>query len=217
MFAFYPPLPYYPVELLHLLGLSFFASIKLSFLLAFLLSGLFMYSLVRDLFGRLAGLVAAVFYVYAPYHSVDVYVRGALNEAWGMVWFPLILLYAKRIIAPSNPTATTRKRNLIFLALSYAALLLSHNVMTLIFTPILALWSLYWIATTRHWLRLKPLLIAGLWGVGLAAFFFLPVVLEKRFVHVETRLVVVPSRAATPATPRPSSSIRFVASVEKAR
>ena len=34
----------------------------------------------------------------APYHAVDIYVRGEMGEGWAMVWFPLILWTAYRLI-----------------------------------------------------------------------------------------------------------------------
>lgn len=184
MFNYYPPLPYYVAEGFYLLGVDIFWSIKLTFVLSFILSGLFMYLLVGSLFGTLPGLVAAVFYVWAPYHSVDVYVRGAMNESWGLTFFPVILYFCYRLAR-----ADKSKWLVPALAASYAALLLSHNVMTLLFSPILALWSLGWLFYFKTWKQIKALLIGGLWGVALAAFFFLPVTLEKDLVHVETMTI----------------------------
>jgi len=134
LMQYYPPMPYYPAEVLHLFGVNFFWAAKIMFILAFVLSGLAMYLLTKEFFGILPAIVAAVFYVYAPYHSVDIYVRGAMNEAWGMVWFPLIFLYAYKIITQNKPL------DRIKFAVSFASLLLSHNVMTLIFAPSLAIW-----------------------------------------------------------------------------
>jgi hypothetical protein len=184
LFQFYPPLPYYLGETFHLLGIDLFWSVKLLFIIAFLASGLAMYYFAKKILNPLAGIVAAVFYVYAPYHSVDIYVRGAMNEAWGMIWFPLVLLFAYELIHSPN-----RKSPLIKLSLSYAGLLLSHNVMTLIFTPLLGLWALFWLFITKKWLKIKDLFIAGVWAIGLAAFFFIPVTLEGKFVHVETMTI----------------------------
>ena len=53
--------------------------------------------LAADLWGDWGGLLSAVFYIWAPYHSVDVFVRGAMNEAWAFVWFPLIFWSAKKL------------------------------------------------------------------------------------------------------------------------
>lgn len=185
MFHFYPPLPYYPAEAMSLFGVSLFSSIEIMFILSLLLSGYFMYFLASEFFGGLGGIVAAVFYVYAPYHSLDVYVRGAMNEAWGMVWFPLILLFSYKIIKSENVV----KKYFLGFALSVTALMLSHNVMTMIFAPVALLWSLFWLWQKKAWKNLKPLVLGALLAVGLSAFFFIPVILEKSSVHVESMTI----------------------------
>jgi hypothetical protein len=189
MFHFYPPLPYYPAEIMHLLGVSLFSSVEIMFILSLLLSGYFMYFFAKEFFGHFAGLVAAVFYVYAPYHSLDVYVRGAMNEAWGMVWFPLILLYSYRLIKAKSEKFSLNKKNFLGFSLSVTALMLSHNVMTMIFAPVAILWSLYWLYQKKAWKNMKYLTLAGMLAVGLSAFFFIPVILEKNSVHVESMTV----------------------------
>ncbi|MBU1070906.1 glycosyltransferase family 39 protein [Patescibacteria group bacterium] len=182
MFHFYPPLPYYPAEVMHLLGVSLFTSIEVMFILSLLLSGFFMYFLASEFFGTMGGLVAAVFYVYAPYHSLDVYVRGAMNEAWGMVWFPLILLFSYKLIK----TSKYNRKYFLGFSLSVAALILSHNIMTMIFAPVAVIWSLFWFWQKKTWKNLKLLVLGGLLAIGLSAFFFIPVILEKSSVHVES-------------------------------
>src|SRR3989338_3947140 len=100
-----------------------------------------------------------------------------------MVWVPLIFLYAYKIITQNKPL------DRIKFAVSFASLLLSHNVMTLIFAPSLAIWCLFWIITTQKWRSLIPLILSGVWAVSLAAFFFIPVILESKFVHVESMTI----------------------------
>ncbi|GAF99922.1 unnamed protein product, partial [marine sediment metagenome] len=97
LFNYYPPLPYYLGELFYLLGFSLINSVKLLFGLGFILSGIFMYLLAREFWGNLGGFLAGIFYIYAPYHAVDVYVRGAMGEHWALVCFPLILLAVYKV------------------------------------------------------------------------------------------------------------------------
>ncbi|EKD53091.1 MAG: hypothetical protein ACD_61C00158G0002 [uncultured bacterium] len=184
LMQFYPPMPYYPMELMVLLGAGYFLPVKVMFALAFLLSGLGMFLLAKEFFGRWGGVLAATLYVYSPYHSVDIYVRGAMNEGWGMVWFPFVLLYIYRLITKENS-----KRNFIFLSLALALQLTSHNVMTLVFAPTAIIWALFWLWKTKKLAKIKDLFLAGLLGVGLSAFFFIPVVLEQKFVHVDTMTI----------------------------
>lgn len=183
LMEFYPPMPYYPMELMVMFGLGFFWPVKIMFALSFILSGLGMYYLAKEFFGKWGGILSALFYVYAPYHSVDVYVRGAQNEAWGMVWFPFVLLYLYKLI-----TKKFSWKNFLLLSLALFSQLISHNVMTLIFAPTAIIWAIFWIWRSKNFKSIKHLILSGLLGVGLSAFFFIPVVLEQKFVHVDSMM-----------------------------
>lgn len=180
LFNYYPPLPYLFGEIFRLFHISFVNTVKLTFLASFIFSGLTMYIFARQFWGRLGGFLSSVFYIWAPYHAVDIYVRGALNEAWALAWFPLILWSSYRLIK------FARFRYVVILALGWFGLFSSHNLMVIIFTPLFAVWLLFWLARTKSWVTTLYLGVAGIWGLSLAAFFSLPAVLEQSFVHVET-------------------------------
>src|SRR3989338_8712326 len=91
LFNFYPPLVYMLGEVFHLLGFGFIDSVKLVFFFSVFGSGIAMFILVKELWGRLACLTASLFYMVLPYIALDIYVRGALAEAFSFVWLPLIL------------------------------------------------------------------------------------------------------------------------------
>lgn len=174
LFNFYPPLPYLTGEIFRLIDFSFVWTVKLTFALSIIGSGIGMYFLAKEFFGKLGGIVSAIFYVFAPYHAVDVYVRGAMNESWALLFFPLILLFSYRF-------------SLIPLALSWAGLLLSHNLMAMIFAPVFAGWCIIWIYRSKKWLfSIYHLALSGLFALGLSAFFTLPAIFEQRLVHVDT-------------------------------
>ncbi len=185
LFNFYPPLPYYIGQIFRWLGFSFVATVKLVFALQFFLSGVAMFILASDLWGISGGLLSSVFYIWAPYHSVDVYVRGAMNEAWAFIWFPLIFWAAKKMIEKVD------LKYLSWLSFSYAMLFLTHNVMAMIFTPAVLAWILYWMVKEKKlpwqdWKLLGRFVLSGFWALGLAAFFTLPMFFEKKYAQVET-------------------------------
>lgn len=183
LFNYYPSLPNYVGEISRVIGISLIDTVKILVVLSFFLSGLTMYLLGREFWGRWGGLLSAVFYVYAPYHAVDIYVRGAMAEAWALVWFPLIYWSLYKLI-------TTQKWLYVPVAsLSVALLMLSHNPMLLIFAPTAVVWSLFWIWRSCTVRVLPKLVLSGVWALGLAAFFTLPVLFEQKFVHVETMLM----------------------------
>ena len=84
----YAPLATYLGQAFHLLGFGWEASVKLVFCLSIVASGLAMYGFVASWAGRRAGLVAAVAYIYIPYHLVDLYVRAALAESVALIFLP---------------------------------------------------------------------------------------------------------------------------------
>lgn len=180
LFNFYPPLPYYIGQVIHWVGFSFLDTVKILVILNFVISGLTMYLLAQAFWGRWGGLVAGIFYIYAPYHAVDVYVRGAINEAWALTWFPAIFWGLYRLIV------TNKWYYVPFLAFFTALLMLSHNPMLMIFTPSVFIWGGFWLLVKRNFKVLPKLVASGIWALGLAAFFTLPVIFEQKYAHVES-------------------------------
>jgi len=182
-FNYYSPLPYYIMEGFHLLGFSILGSVKIGFILSFVLSALAMFLLGRSLWGNFGGFTSAVFYTYAPYRAMDVYNRGAVGEFWALVFFPLIFWAIYQFLK------SDKRVYLLWLALSFGGLLLSHNISSMIFLPFIAGWTLILLFVLKKWSLLPKLFFSGFWGIGLAAFFILPAILEQKFAHTETMLM----------------------------
>jgi len=144
LFNYYPPLPYYLGEIFHLLGFSFINSVKILFILALFFSGFFAYLLGKELWGKYGGLVVAAFYLYAPYHAVDVYVRGALNEFWGLVFFPALFWAVYQLIKKES------KVFVFWLAFFLGLIFLSHNLMAFFIMPVLGFWALFLIWYSKN-------------------------------------------------------------------
>ena len=112
-YNFYAPLSITIAAAFRLLGFSFVRAIHLAQLSGFIVAGLGAYYLGRRWLGsEWAGLLAAVAYTVAPFHMVNVYVRGdSLAEFWAMGWYPWVLLAAAKIVASGGwrvPTADGR-------------------------------------------------------------------------------------------------------------
>ncbi len=137
-FNFYAALPYYLAAAFKSWGFSYVASVKLTHLAGFLLAAAAMYAWTRRHMRTMwGGLLASAAYTFAPFHMVNVYVRGdSLSEFWAFAWYPLILFAADRLFERRSGPRTAS------LALAYAGLLLTHNLSALIFSPFLALYLL---------------------------------------------------------------------------
>lgn len=190
LFNFYPPMPYIVGQIFRSICFSFVASIKATAIVQILLSSFFMYILATSIFGPIGGFISALFYTYAPYHALNIFVRGAMNEAWAAVFFPLIFYFSKKLVLDK------KINNLFGLGLSFTGLLLSHNPMALTFTPILFIWVLFWIFYKYQkpfWPFIKKqiniiikLILSGLLAMSLAAFYTFPVLLETKLVKINT-------------------------------
>ena len=162
LFNFFYSLPNYVGEIWHILGFSFVDSFKLLMAVGIFLAAIFFYLWVRELFGEWPAVVGAVFYTLAPYHLVDVYVRGSPGEVWALAFYPAILwaLERKSILAA------------IFLAL----LILSHNILALIFLPFLISYLIFRKFSIRY------SVFSILLGLGLSCYFWLPALAESKYV-----------------------------------
>jgi len=179
LFSFYSPLAYYLGALLVFVGANFLVATKIVFLMTFFLGAIAMYLLVKDMFGRIPGLVASVIFSYAPYKAVDVYVRGNLPEFLSLSLFPLVLWTNWWLL---------KSKNLVWLplfSLSLALLALTHNISFVIFAFFLAAFNLVIILGLKE---KKQMFIKALGGGFLAlmisCFFWLPLFVETKFVNL---------------------------------
>jgi hypothetical protein len=183
-FAFYPPLAYYTAELFHLLGAGKVVAVKWTWALATVGAGLAMYGYARRVMGRERGLLAAIVYVYVPYHLVDIYVRAALAEYCAFVWMPLALWAFHRLAERVTPD------RLALAGLTYGGLWITHNVTGLAFTPLLAAYVLFRLgAEAGSWrdgiARAAAALGGALLGLGIASALLLPNLLERTAINQE--------------------------------
>lgn len=166
LFNFVFPLPFYIGEIIHLLGFSFVNSIKIVFLLTIPLSGYYMYKFLKEHTSTWLSLAGAMVYIYTPYRSTDIYVRGAFGEAVAFV-FPPMIAWA------------VSKGNVAVLALSVAGLILSHNIMAYMFFPFLVIFSFL------VGVKLKSF-FGFILGLLISSYFWLPAVVESRLMKHDT-------------------------------
>ncbi len=169
LFEFYGPLPYYLAGFLYWLGLDLIFTIKLLVLLANLLtvlgSYLLGYRLSKLLYQKLqasrskpdwtkntflfetAGLVLSLALSLAPYRAVNLYIRGAFAEIWGLAALPWILWSMVLIVDQQNSQVKSKNRTKsvkpwLSFSLSLFVLFTSHNITTLIFAPFALIFGL---------------------------------------------------------------------------
>jgi hypothetical protein len=177
LFNFYAPLAYYLGGLASYI-LGYIGAAKLLFFLPLVFGSLGMYLLAKELFGKVPGVTAAILYLFAPYRALDSYVRGAVGESFALAIIPFVFYFSLQLI---------RKRNIKYFAITILTTFLffvSHNIMILIFTPLIIIWVLFWLYKEK-WSGLKISLLSLALAFGLAAFFVLPAFFEKGLVQTE--------------------------------
>lgn len=182
LFTFYAPLPYYLGAALTFLGLSEMSAVKILFVLTFAGSLAGMYLIAKKYFGGYGGLLAAVAFTYLPYRAVNVYVRGALSELFGMMFFVWCWW------AMGNLAVKKSWLSVVWLGLALAGFLLSHNLTVVIGSPFLLAYGIYiWGKENprARWRLVIRFIAAGLMGVGLTSFYLLPLVAEKHLTAVD--------------------------------
>ena len=202
LFVFYAPLSYY-VTLILSFGFGLVLAFNISFALALWLSGTGAFVLVRDRFGSLAGLMASVAYVYAPFQLFNAFSRGGLPAAWAMALFPFTFWAFGRLLWPGDQPQLRFWTSIS--AILFGLALLTHNTLSLLFAPLLAaylavnllvhfIWGRWTTspemespvyARSFFWTRIVlPVGLAAALGLGLAAFFLLPAIIEKEYAQV---------------------------------
>jgi hypothetical protein len=144
-----------------------------------------------SLWGYIPGMIAAVLYGFAPYRFVDLYVRGAIGEHVAFVFPPIILFLIKlysdtwklNIHSPHHPRIKRIHFIGIVLSATIAALILSHNAISIMFMPIFVFYAIYvWKYETHASKRfILAIMYHFILGLLLSTFFWLPAFVEGKY------------------------------------
>lgn len=181
LFLFIYPFPYYLASLFHLLGLSMVASMKSIIIGSYVLSGVFMYIWTRKKLNQAGALTAAIFYLFAPYHLVDMHFRVAIGEILAFPIIPLCFYFAEKMVEDNKLKWS------LFLTFSLIILLLSHQAIFLIILPFLISYIIFlWKNNKNYNVReLFSLASPFMQAVLLSAFYWLPLLVEARnYTHL---------------------------------
>ena len=200
IFNFYAPLAYYVGGLLMLIGFDALIATKIMMILGILLSGIFMYFLAREFWGELGGAVSGLFYVYAPFHAVDIYVRGDVAEFWAYSFIPLVFLgfykvfqnlKSEKLEVDNSKLQFKIQQFGIVGALGFAALILSHNLTALMVTPFLLVFVLILCIVSHKAKKIFTiyyLLFTIFLGLALSAFYWIPALLEMKYTNILSQI-----------------------------
>ena len=178
-FLFAYLLPYFIGSIFHTLGFSFLMSIKLLLAFSFVFSGVTMYFWVREELNKKSAFIASIFYLFMPYHLVDMHFRVTIAENLSFVFLPLVLLSIKKLIEENS------KRWFTVLSISVALLILSHQAISVMFLPIMTSYSIFiWLRKNNKTIKdFCSCLISIIFGFLISSFYWLPIVFLAKFTQ----------------------------------
>lgn len=191
LFNFYGPLPYYIGGIFELVGFSTLFATKSMFFIGILISGISMYLFSKRFFGVKAGLVSAIFYVYFPYHAVNIYVRGAVGEFYAYAFLPFLFLGIFNISSDLHKKLFSRENliNIFFIAIGFFLIAISHNLtlfMTCLFIVPLVILLMFTHKSKKNFLALT---ITGLiLGIFMSGFYIFPAFFEMGYTNVSSQV-----------------------------
>ncbi len=161
LFTFQYPFPNLVGALFHVFGFSFVDSVKLVTATGYLCAAVFCYLWLREKFGAFRAVAGTLTGAFVPYWFLDIYIRGSIGEVWAFA-FVFATLFA-----------VAKKRHFA-VAVSVALLIVSHNIMAMVFVPILVMYA---------YLFYRGAIVPMILGVGMACVFWLPALFEQRFIR----------------------------------
>lgn len=167
------PFIYYFGEALILLGLPYVGVFKAILFLSVLLGGTGTYLFSRKYFSELPSTTAAIFYIFAPYRFLVMYVRGAVAEAFALGLLPFLFFFTQDLIE-------RKKRGFWGLIIVLSILITSHNITAFYTTPFLILYFILRILKNSDKKKLiKRFILVFIISAMLTAFFWFPALYEE--------------------------------------
>jgi uncharacterized membrane protein len=160
IFNYHYPLPNYIGSFIRVFTRDAVYAFQVSMGLGYIALAAASFFWLLTLFGAIPAAVGTIVAVFVPYLFVDIYVRGSIGEVWASA-FLLLCFYL------------LEKKKLLGFVLAYGCLILSHNIMAMLYTPFIVGYAL---------IRNKKGAVWMLGGIGISAFFWLPALLESKYV-----------------------------------
>ncbi len=173
LFNFIYHTPYLVSSLFLFLGTNLVWSFKLSVVLSFFLSGIFMYLFAKELFqDEKKAFIVTLLYQFTPFHLVELLIRGSFGEIYTYAFLPLVLFCVLLL---------GKKRSILNFVLTILAvflLIISHNSISLVYFFMALVFVILFIPTFKS----KTIVFSAFaLGLILSAFYWFPAVFEHQY------------------------------------
>lgn len=160
IFIFHYPFPNYVGAFFHLIGSSLTNSFQLTLAAGYILACFACFSWLKKMFSLFAATVATIVFSVIPYWFVDIYVRGSVGEVWAIACFFAALNFIER-------------KQHILLSVVLAILILSHNIMAMLFIPVICIYA---------YIRNPKSIIFIFTGILMSSYFWFPALVEQKYM-----------------------------------
>lgn len=179
LFNYFSPASYYPAVWLKHLGWGYQDAFLLMMAFYTYLSAVGAYLLGSLWAGRGAGFLTAIAYVYSPYFLFDTVIRGTSSEIAALALLPFALWALTRL------AFIGQKRDFVLAILFLSLFIIMHNIISLHGSFLIALYCLLlWLTSADKSHSLGRLVAAGLIGLMMTAFFWLPALGESSYTRL---------------------------------
>jgi len=135
-----------------------------------------MYLWIRDEVNSRAAFVAGIFYLFTPYHLVDLHFRVTIAEMASFMILPLIFLLIRKTFYNYKPYLP------ILLTIALSFMILSHQAIVMVSLPIFFAYAVLCYKTTHARSSAIAVLISLLFSLTLTSYYWVPVLLEKQYM-----------------------------------
>lgn len=171
---YYPPGFYYLTSLVNPLFNNWLHTLFAVSILGLAASGLTFYLFSRLFYDKWASATGALLYMVLPYHTLDLYWRGAMPELQGFILVPLVLYFVFKV------GAEAKIRHYAGLGLFYGLYLLTHFPVAYLFSYTLTLYGLIWAWRAKDWRIALRIALGMSLGLMTGAIYLVPAALEYK-------------------------------------
>ena len=179
MFILLPPLAFYLVAFFNMFTGSVIMAMNITKFMALFLSGVGMFFLVKEFYSEKVALFTAGFYAIFPYNIFQYYLVGTFASVVSFMWFAPIILFTYRYMK------SNRYRDMLYSAICYAGLILTHLINAYMFTFVLGAFVIYMSIVTRRPKKLTGMFLIVLIGLLISSAYIMPVIFEKQFMNLK--------------------------------
>lgn len=175
---FYPPLCSFSLALMKILSGNWYDSIWLTFLFWMFVSCIGIYLWAKEWLSSKAATIAAVLYIFLPYHLMQIYQMWLFAEFVACATLPFCFLFATRLCHHKSIT------NILLFAVSYSLLLLSHIPSIIMGSLSLAVYILFLINWSKWRETFFGFFASFILSLSATGFYLIKIITEINWVKV---------------------------------